>query len=387
MSVLRAIAPAVRVTRTQARAFALRALGLHTPHADVAAALAHHGYVQIDPLNICGRMHDHILRTRVADYAEGGLWRALHGPALAAPLGPAARTAFEHHLPGRDILVALESAAWPHLHAAMRARARRASHWSGRLTARETACAREVLAELAQRGPLGPGDFAPETRRSDHPWGQATLAKATLQKLFFHGRVLIAARDTAGRRRYDLPARVLPPKVLARPVSAPLEADRWNARLKLRQWRLARLNPAEVKLLADEILRVELTDALLPGRWYCLRTDAPLLQNGLTELAATPPRLIAPLDPLIYDRALTRALWAFDYTWEVYTPAAKRRRGYYALPLLNAAALVGHVDPKADRATARLRVMGRAIQRGHATAAKIATADLAHFLGLRVAAR
>jgi len=116
--------PVLSVEASIARRFQLLALGLATPHVDVTAALAHHGYVQIAPINVCGRMHDLILRPRVADYREGDLWRHTHGG--AAPLPAASRTAIEHHLPSNNLLVVLEMSAWPHLRAAMAARARRA---------------------------------------------------------------------------------------------------------------------------------------------------------------------------------------------------------------------------------------------------------------------
>ncbi len=92
-------------------------------------------------------------------------------------------------------------------------------------------------------------------------------------------------------------------------------------------------------------------------------------------------RLLAPLDPLIYDRTLTSRLWEFDYTWEVYTPPSKRVRGYYALPVLAGTRIVGHVDPKAERETRRLRIQSRRIQRGHRVAH--AVRQLAEFLGVR----
>jgi uncharacterized protein YcaQ len=93
------------------------------------------------------------------------------------------------------------------------------------------------------------------------------------------------------------------------------------------------------------------------------------------------PLLLAPLDPLIYDRRVARALWDFDYTWEAYTPPAKRVRGYYALPILAGTELVGHVDPKADRAAGKLRIMARRVRRGHSITDALAA--LASFLGLR----
>jgi len=126
---------------------------------------------------------------------------------------------------------------------------------------------------------------------------------------------------------------------------------------------------------------------------YCLLSDVPLLEAASISPAAVnldrtseaAPRsnlhLLAPLDPLIYDRRVTSALWGFDYTWEVYTPPAKRQRGYYALPVLAGTELVGHVDPKADRLKRRLKVISRRVRRGHTVAE--AVGSLAQWLGLK----
>jgi len=67
---------------------------------------------------------------------------------------------------------------------------------------------------------------------------------------------------------------------------------------------------------------------------------------------------LAPLDPLAWDRDLLLRLWGFDYRWEVYVPAAKRRWGYYVLPLLYGDRFVGRIEPRIDRATNTLRVLG-----------------------------
>ncbi len=67
---------------------------------------------------------------------------------------------------------------------------------------------------------------------------------------------------------------------------------------------------------------------------------------------------LAPLDPLVWDRDFLRALYAFDYVWEVYVPAAKRRWGYYVLPILFGDRLVGRIEPRIDRRAGVLRVLG-----------------------------
>ena len=357
------------IPRAAARRFLRRAHFLDQPAPDIATILAHHGFIQIDPINVSGRMQDHILRNRVAGYREGDLMRHLH------PAGP--RTAFEHHVPSTHNLSALPLEAWPHLLAAMRRRARKASPWSGRLTPKEQAVAAQVFERLATGGPVAPEDFAVPGRARRSVWNTATLAKSTLQKLFFHGRLLIAGREH-NRRLYDLPERVLPADILRQAEHAADDTESWLAHLRLRQHRLVPLKRAEAALVADVAEVVEVEGC---GKAYVLKSDLPLLEAAVGEGGPGPVLLLAPLDPMIYHRPFTRRLWDFDYTWEVYTPPHKRKRGYYALPVLAGTELVGHVDAKADRGGGRLRVVGRKIRRGYATAGPVR--ELAGFLGLK----
>jgi uncharacterized protein len=369
------MSPARKATREEARRFLRRAHFLDAKAPDIGAVLRHHGYIQIDPINVCGRMHDLILRNRVHGYTEGGLTRHLHGEPEGPGLAPAARAAFEHHIPGKAILVAFPLDAWPHLHAAMQARTRISSAWSGKLTPREKEFAARILERFASEGGLGPEAFE-DDRKGRRAWGAATLAKATLQKLFFHGRLLISGRKN-NRRLYDLPERVLPAGAMAVRKSTPAEIARWLALTRLRQHRLVALKRAEVPLVEDLAERVSIEGC---PPLYFLKADAPLFEEGGPPVDPE-PLLLAPLDPMIYDRKVTQGLWDFDYTWEVYTPPAKRKRGYYALPLLAGTELVGHVDPKADRERGKLRVVSKRVRRGHAAAGP--TGALARFLGLK----
>jgi hypothetical protein len=364
-----------KVSRAQARRFLRRAHFFDAKAPDVATVLDHHGYIQIDPINVCGRMHDLILRNRVEGYREGGLTRHLHGESEGPGPHASKRTAFEHHVPSTNILVAFPLDAWPHLHASMRARTGMASAWSGRLTPREKEFAARILERFATEGGLGPEAFD-DDRKGRRIWGTATLAKATLQKLFFHGRLLISGRKN-NRRLYDLPERVLPASVLSRPKSTAEDIARWLVLTRLRQHRLVALKRTELPLVEDMVEPVALEGC---PALFCLRGDMPLFEES-AGAGKEDPLLLAPLDPIIYDRRLTRALWDFDYTWEAYTPPAKRKRGYYALPVLAGTEFVGHVDPKADRERGRLQVVSRRIRRGHPAAASVSA--LAGFLGLK----
>ena len=368
------------ITRLTARRFARAATGLNAPVPDIGAVLGRYGYVQIDPINVCGRMHDLILRNRVQNYTPGGLMRHLHGN--GAPLAADARTAFEHHLPDSGILVAMPLDAWPYLTEAMRERTKRDGNWSGRLSPEERKLAKRILSEIESRGPLSSGQIEDGGPARPGVWGIGTLAKSTLQKLYFHGRVLIARREGT-RRFYDLPERVLPPATLAARQPTPAETARWLVLTKLRQRRLTTLKRGEPGHVTDDIVSVKISDADAPTL-YLLREDLPLLeacQEARIPEPISSTLLLAPLDPLIYDRKTTRAVWDFDYTWEVYTPAAKRVRGYYALPLLSGHELVGHIDSKANPKAGKLEIISRSVRRGHAAAP--AVKSLARFLGLR----
>jgi uncharacterized protein YcaQ len=370
---LSAMPPVLHVTPAFARRFLCRALGLDEPYPDVAAALAHLGYVQIDPLNVCGRMHDLILRNRVAGYCEGALLEFIHHPD---------RPGFEHYLPGAGVLAAFPRTAWPYLLPHMRQRRIHARGYAGKLSPAEERLAQHILSEIAARGPLMSDEIADDGRATT-AWGtNGRATKTVLEKLFVHGRVLISARRNF-RRVYDLPERVLPAAMLAAAEASAPDAARWLVLARLHQRRLVVLKKTELPLVEDCVQPVRIDGSLL---LYCLREDASRWDelatlNPQPPTSAAGPRLLAPLDPLIYDRRLTQRLWDFDYTWEVYTPAHKRIRGYYALPVLAGDQLVGHVDPKADRPRRRLVVVSRRLRRGHQAAA--AVRGLAQFLGLR----
>ena len=99
------------------------------------------------------------------------------------------------------------------------------------------------------------------------------------------------------------------------------------------------------------------------GVRYMLAEERSWLDDAAVSVAADEPdergvAFLAPLDPIVWDRDLLRSLWDFDYVWEVYVPAAKRRWGYYVLPLLWGDRFVGRIEPRIERQTGTVKVVG-----------------------------
>lgn len=363
------------VSNLAARRFMRIATGLDKGFSNIETALNHLGFVQIDPINVCGRIQDHILRNRVTGYQQGDLEQHLHRPADQ-------RTAFEHHLPDSHNLAALPLDTWPHLQRTMQSRTLSDSTWSGKLTPAERKLSKEILTRMAAEGSLCSQDIKSGRKTKTHAWDTASLAKSTLQKLFFHGQILISHREK-NRRYYDLAEHVLPSSILNTAIPSEAETTRWLALLKLRQRRLAVLKAAELHSAEDLVTSVSVKNSSSP-RLHALTSDSELLDRAAsTNKAPSKPLLLAPLDPVIYDRRVTETLWNFDYRWEVYVPPQKRRRGYYALPLMHGHRFIGHADLKADRSTNTLQVISQ--QSTNTNHARIAIQSLATFLGLNVA--
>ena len=107
---------------------------------------------------------------------------------------------------------------------------------------------------------------------------------------------------------------------------------------------------------AREILPVQIEGIRMP--LYMLTEDLPLMEAVIAGSIDRKARLefLAPLDPMLWDRKLVEALWSFRYSWEIYTPAGKRRYGYYVLPMLWGESFAGRIEAAADRKTGVLTV-------------------------------
>ncbi|MCC4906792.1 winged helix-turn-helix domain-containing protein [Microbacterium sp. cx-59] len=224
-----------------------------------------------------------------------------------------------------------------------------------------------VRSELAARGPLRPAEIEDDAVRAPRgPWWDWSGVKSALEYLWFAGEVAIAGRR-GFERVYGLAEHVLPAEVVGRSVPRG-DAIRELVARAARAYGVATLADLDDywRIRDQRAVRVavhDLEDAgvLQPVRvegWT--RGERPLAA-WLHRNAAVPRRIdaatvLTPFDPMVWFRDRAERLFDFSYRIEIYTPAAKRRFGYYSLPILLGDGMAGRIDLKADRAAATLRV-------------------------------
>ncbi|TIM41709.1 MAG: winged helix-turn-helix domain-containing protein [Mesorhizobium sp.] len=217
----------------------------------------------------------------------------------------------------------------------------------------------DIFREVVERGPIAAS--ALEGQKGSGGWWGWSDAKHAFEWLFWAGRITTASRR-GFERLYDLPERVLPPAVLALPVPSPEDAHRELLRISARAHGVAttgdlrdyfRLSPADIKGRIEEL--VDAGD-LLPVTVEGWSKPAYLHRNARFPRKIEARALLAPFDPVVFERARTERLFEFRYRIEIYTPAEKRQYGYYVLPFLLGERIVARIDLKADRPAGVLRV-------------------------------
>lgn len=228
--------------------------------------------------------------------------------------------------------------------------------------AERAAYVEEIFDRISRGGPVAASDF--DSNRGPGGWWSWSDAKRALEFLFWGGRITTRERRPSFERIYDLPERALPASVMGALVPAPAEAHRSLLRIAARALGVAtagdlrdyfRLSPADMKDRLEELVEDgEISQVAVRG-WK---------QPAFLHRAARAPRsidaraLLAPFDPLVWERSRAERLFDFRYRIEIYTPEHKRIHGYYVLPFLLGDRIVARVDLRADRAAGTLRVDG-----------------------------
>lgn len=354
-----------RLSKEEARRVAVHAQLLDLPRpTELLAVVDRLTFLQIDPTAAVAPSADLVLWSRLGPaYDPGELTRALEQDRSLVETVAYVR-------PPRDL---------PAVFAEFRDGARHPSAvaWlDGNASFR-----RDVLALIEEKGPLLSRDI-PDTSVVPWPssgWTNNRNVTKMLESLALRGQLAISGRQ--GRQRYwDLPERVFPPDLplLDRPTAVRHLAER-----RLRALGIARASGPPVPTESPYVGEVgeEVTVEGTSGAWRVHPDYLDLPFDGRTAL-------LSPFDRLVHDRVRAEQLFGFEYVLEMYKPVAKRRWGYFALPVLHHDRLVGKLDATADRKSGRLVV--HALHQDVPFTADVAAAvqgeveDLATWLGLEV---
>lgn len=348
------------LTLTDARNLHLAAQGLlkksrrRAQPADIPAAISRMSLLQIDTINVVARSPYLVLFSRLGDYSPQWLDESLRRGELMeywaheACFLPRSDFALIRHR-----MLAPEKMGWKYKDAWMQEHA---------------AEIEQLIQHIQQNGPVRSADFA-HPRKGASGWWEWKPHKRHLEGLFTAGKVMVVERRNF-QRVYDLTQRVMPHwndecDLLSREVaeitmldnstrSLGIFREQWLAdyyRLKrpdLKTWREIRAQqrqivPVNVESLGDMWLHCDLV---------------PQMEQALAgKLRATHSAVLSPFDPVVWDRKRAGQLFDFHYRLECYTPAAKRRYGYFVLPLLHKGQLVGRMDAKMHRKTGVLEVI------------------------------
>ena len=322
-----------RLTKAEARRIAVRAQLLDAQRpTDLVETVTRLNFLQIDPTAAIAPAADLVAWTRLGSgYEPAQLKQALEHD----------RTLFEHNALVRPMsdarLVLAEGPEWP-------------TYEKSRVWLRENdSFRRDVLERLAESGPLTSRDI-PDTcvvPWASSGWTNNRNVTQMLELMMMRCEIAIAGRS--GRERlWDLAERVYPSGL---EVPSADEALRIRNERRLRSLGIARARSTKMPIEPIDVGEAG-EPATVEGVAAEWRVDPEALGRDFEGRTA----LLSPFDRLAYDRVRAQELFDFEYVLEMYKPAAKRRWGYFALPVLHEDRLVGKVDATADRKRSVLEV-------------------------------
>ncbi|WP_199516321.1 DNA glycosylase AlkZ-like family protein [Nucisporomicrobium flavum] len=356
-----------QLTRRDARRIAVRAQLLHRARpATMPEVVRHLTMLQVDQTAAVAPSADLVLWSRLGSaYDPAELAAALADHTLIELRG--------RILPREDVaLYRAEMAGWA-TRTGLRPWEEDVREW---VDANDD-CRRDILRRLETEGPL-PVSELPDTcavRWKSSGWNDDRNVTKLLDFMVQRGEVASAGRR--GRERlWDLATRIYPDDMVPEEEALRLRNER-----RLRALGIARPRGPECPVEPSDVGAAG-EPAVVEGVKGVWRVDPAYLDQDFSGRAA----LLSPLDRLVFDRKRMAEYFEFDYTLEMYKPAARRRWGYYALPILYGDRLVGKLDATADRRAGMLRVdavhedapFGKTL----AAAVRREIEDLAHWLHL-----
>ena len=312
-------------------------------------AVEHLGYVQIDTIHVIERSHHHILYTRIPEYRRADLH-------TAQSVDKSVFECWAHalsYVPTSNLPIYLR---------AMQGEYQRRIAWFAKVT---NADVRKVMNRLRTEGALTIRDIDDDVLvEKDHPWASRKPSKAALQVAFFKGAVTISERSGM-LKTYELIDRHFgwdrPPKAASERQIVEYLLDR-----ALRSQGIVSLDsacfldaprkPAMRRLIAARIRRKELVPVAVEGAGKQEHWASPAVLDTAPDTGADWVHVLSPFDPLVIQRKRLKLFFDYEHVFEAYVPKAKRRYGYFALPILAGDEIVAAIDLKTDREKRKLLI-------------------------------
>ncbi len=359
------------ITRQQARQFILAKQGLIGAYRFAGKDGAYEyvrqaGCIQFDPVDVCGKNAELTLQSRVKGFRKQMLQELLYEDRKLVDYADKELSIW----PAED---------WPYF-SSYRDRSRALGDTFDGLEELK----KQAITYISENGPVCSDTLPIEGEifwHSSMHWSgnwdkNSKAARSVLEQLYTDGELVIHHKK-GSRKYYDLAERYLPESILKaeNPCRDVEEFQTWRVLRRIGAVGLLwdKNTPAFLgidlnverrkKILARLTAKEKICPVAVEGTrtpFYYRSEDSALLQAVLEGQADLKPRMsfIAPLDPLMWDKALIQSLWDFHYSWEIYTPAVKRKYGYYTLPILYGDRFAGRIDTAVDRRERSLHVKG-----------------------------
>ncbi len=361
----------ITITKEQARQFILAKQGLIGAYRFIGKDGAYEyvrqaGCIQFDPVDVCGKNAELTLCSRVKGFKKQMLRDLLYRDRLLVDYAD------------KELSI-WPTENWPYFSSYRERSLELGETFKGLEELKE-----QAIAYIDKNGPVCSDTLPIEGEifwHSSMHWSgnwhkPSPAARSVLEQLYTDG-ILVIHHKQGSRKYYDLARKYIPSSILD--AENPCKDEE-----SFTAWRVLRrigavgllwdknstaflgidLNAARRKAILERLteegkifpVNVEEIKTL----FYYRSEDDQLMQAVINGEADLKPRMsfIAPLDPIMWDKSLVLALWDFKYSWEIYTPAVKRKYGYYTLPILYGDRFAGRIDTVADRKESILRVKG-----------------------------
>jgi uncharacterized protein YcaQ len=350
----------MKLTIKQARRFVLLKHGLLGEHRffgkqGVLDFIRQAGCVQFDPVDVCGKNAEIALHSRIKGFTKNMLDELLYKDRLL----------FDYFDKNMCIMLTED---WKYFD-----RARETSRRRERPSERVKEVADEIKTAVREKGAVCSRDLC-MNEKVDWYWSSTALSRAALEALYFQGDLVIHHKKGTVRY-YALAGDCLPRDILEaeNPCKSVDEYIMWrvlrrigavgllwnrasDAWLGMQDFNTAARNRAFNNLLEQGKI-TELNVESIEYPLYCLSSDTELLETAKRDTSFKErTELIAPLDSLMWDRKLIKALFDFSYKWEIYTPPEQRKYGHYVLPILSGERFAGRAELVCDRKRNTLNV-------------------------------